>query len=364
MSNLIFYEYLAPYCVDMLNSLHDKAGFQVFFLLKECPSQNFDNKILQAKLHFSFNSLKLRYKNEIVIKKIYKLIKQNFPRCIITPEFSLLTLQVILLKFLFFHKMKIIVRSDDSFDMLKSGKSFSIKHEVSRKLLLPIVNNVIVCDKRVSDFYLKRYKKGIFFPIIQEDNNFRHLLELYIRAANDLRELYHLKGFKVVLFVGRLVKCKNLEILLKSFDNIKGNVKLVIVGDGVERESLQKQTKNSNVIFTGRLEGASLYSFYNIADIFVLPSTVEPFGAVTNEALIGGAYSIVSYLAGSSCLIRTGQNGYVFNPYDVNELSVKMQKILDLVDYRKVLVLRSSKMLYGYKDYENFLLKQIQSCCK
>ena len=106
----------------------------------------------------------------------------------------------------------------------------------------------------------------------------------------------------------------------------------VIVGDGPEKTLLEKLSKDcSNVVFTGRLEGDSLYAWYNIAQIFTLPSRQEPFGAVTNEALVGGCYVLVSKLAGSSCLIKENENGNVINPYNQDDYEMTLCKKFEMI---------------------------------
>jgi glycosyltransferase involved in cell wall biosynthesis len=61
-----------------------------------------------------------------------------------------------------------------------------------------------------------------------------------------------------------------------------------------------------------RMDSLELYSFYNIADLFILPSKYEPFGAVVNEALIWGCPCIISDRVGAIDYIREGVNGTVF----------------------------------------------------
>ena len=130
--------------------------------------------------------------------------------------------------------------------------------------------------------------------------------------------------------MGRLVAQKNVKVILRAFARLdqKHNL-LVIVGDGPEFPHLILLAKQLNlqVRFTGRLEGDALYAWYNAADVFVLASRQEPFGAVTNEALLAGCYVLVSQKAGSSCLVVEGENGYTFEPDDIDALVEKMEQV-------------------------------------
>lgn len=119
---------------------------------------------------------------------------------------------------------------------------------------------------------------------------------------------------------------------------------------GNELKNFLCNISNHNIIFTGRLEGDYLYAWYNIAEIFILPSIKEPFGAVTNEALLGGCFSLISDKAGSNCLIKKGINGYVFNHSDYIEFINILKKSTSEIPLRDYpLKLRDSKMLYSFE---------------
>ena len=137
---------------------------------------------------------------------------------------------------------------------------------------------------------------------------------------------------------------------------------MVIVGDGPEKEKLERQAAESylDVIFTGRLEGDELLQWYNIAKCFVLASYQEAFGAVTNEALLAGCKGLISCKAGSQCLIEEGKNGYIFNPMDVNELAIKMKRVMDEDDTPPYCeMLRKSQMLIDYDSCMQGLVQEI-----
>ena len=117
-----------------------------------------------------------------------------------------------------------------------------------------------------------------------------------------------------------------------------------------------------NVIFTGRLEGDELYSWYNVATSFILASYKEAFGAVTNEALLAGCWAVISNKAGSQCLVNPGVNGDIFNPMDVEELHQKMQYVCEnLTPVSKSIALRENGMQVRYKQMIEQLIKAIEN---
>lgn len=116
------------------------------------------------------------------------------------------------------------------------------------------------------------------------------------------------------------------------------------------------------MIFTGRLEGDELYSWYNVATSFILASYKEAFGAVTNEALLAGCWAVISNKAGSQCLINPGVNGDIFNPMDVEELHQKMQYVCEnLTPVSKSIALRENGMQVRYKQMIEQLIKAIEN---
>lgn len=95
---------------------------------------------------------------------------------------------------------------------------------------------------------------------------------------------------RVILYVGRLEDEKNVELLVRAFvDEIPDpDVRLLIIGDGSRRSELEAMAQgDTRVIFYGHIR-AGLQIYYNLADIFVLPSKVEGYGQTLLEALACG----------------------------------------------------------------------------
>lgn len=98
-----------------------------------------------------------------------------------------------------------------------------------------------------------------------------------------------------ILFVGRLDKRKGIEYLLKAFQRLAqdmNNIRLIIVGDGPERQKAKdfvKEEELKNVVFAGAVSRRDLPSWYATADIFCSPATHgESFGVVLLEAMASG----------------------------------------------------------------------------
>ena len=116
----------------------------------------------------------------------------------------------------------------------------------------------------------------------------------------------------VVLFVGRVVLEKGIDIFIDSLSRTK-NLKALIVGDGPEREKFAQKFPQGK--FTGYLEGEALARAYASADIFFNPSVTETFGNVTLEAMASGAPAVCANAAGSASLVQHGLTGLLAQPH-------------------------------------------------
>lgn len=326
---LIFHPTIAPYRIDFFNDLSKSFDAKICLSYKNLKSQTFDYDTIEKQIIFEpyyFSSKSLINKNI----EAYRIISLHKPDIIITSEFGTYTLLAIFLKLLRLTTARVIVISDDNYNMVVENNDFTLLHKCARKLCLHFINDIITPDDRICKWYQERLNKGLFFPIIRKESVVRSVYKLSQTKSETIRKQYDLEDKNVFLFVGRLVGLKNLDSVIDAFSKLsqKQNI-LVIIGNGPEEDYLKNHATHldANVLFTGRLEGEALYAWYNVAKCLVLASTQEAFGAVANEALLGGCYGLISNIAGSSCLISENVNGLTFNPYDIQELSEKMNAI-------------------------------------
>lgn len=354
MANILFQTYLSPYRIDTYNALHKQADMNFYFLNRKHGMQNFDMDSLYAQCSFTPNFLKTIsvFKNHYrFCTNIWSILRHEKPNVVIVPEFKILTLQVILYKIIFLKKFKVISMCDDSYDMVSNNHDFSIIHRWARKLVVPLLDNLLLVDSRVTDWYKKHYKKGIWLPIIRDENKEIELYKKVLPLSTELGIKYNLNNKKVLLFVGRLDPVKNLDRLFEAISKSKENFVTVIVGNGELENSLKEMSLNINkeIVFAGRYEGDGVRAWYNIADAFILPSKQEAFGAVTNEALIAGLPCIISTNAGSACLINQN-NGFVVDPYDINEIASVIDLVFQQIKTRNKYLFRSSKMTLSFDE--------------
>ena len=187
--------------------------------------------------------------------------------------------------------------------------------------------------KEICDFYNLGYEK---FEVIPPGVD----LEIFKPSEKDatlLKDLSLPDNSKIVLTVCRISHEKNLEMLIKAFDKINNKeTYLVIVGDGAERPFLEKLVKRLNLTNRTRFVGNrnDVKRFYSIADVFVLPSIYEGFGQVFLEAMASGVPCIglrpdyPNILVACDEIIRDNKTGYLADPYSIDDLSEKIEKII------------------------------------
>ncbi len=188
------------------------------------------------KLNFAPNYLNKGGKNSIRLLELNRIIKKNKPKTIISPEFSFLTIQLLLLRV--FYKFKLVVRTDDSISILNVD-SYSLKNRISKKILSPYIDNFILCDKQVYEWYIAHYNKGIFFPIIRDEEKMRRKLNEIIPLSEELAKSHNQLGVRTILYVGRLEPIKNISTLISAYKKLRVDAGLVIVGDGSEMDNLK-----------------------------------------------------------------------------------------------------------------------------
>jgi glycosyltransferase involved in cell wall biosynthesis len=143
-----------------------------------------------------------------------------------------------------------------------------------------------------------------------------------------------------IIFAGRLIKEKNVDLLIRSIDMIRKihpEVRCLIIGNGPERENLQKLCAeldlNNNITFMDFLEEHhQLISYIKSSKVFVLPSTREGFGIVVLEAnACGKPVVVIDNKMNAAChLVQEGVNGFISH---MDEESMMIKILEGLAEY-------------------------------
>jgi glycosyltransferase involved in cell wall biosynthesis len=199
--------------------------------------------------------------------------------------------------------------------------------------------------------------------------------DLYARAraarraeSIALRTKLALTAGVVFLFVGRLVKRKNVDLIIRAIRQLRDDdVALVIAGSGEERDSLEALARgDARVIFAGTVEPGELPLYYAMADVIVLPASDEPWGLVINEAMASGLAVIAHSKCGAALdLVDTG-NGISLNTLAVDELAGAIKRLSDDHDLRGSMMECSREKIKSWSIDEaaQAIIKAVESSLK
>ena len=154
----------------------------------------------------------------------------------------------------------------------------------------------------------------------------------------------------IVLFVGNLIKRKNVDSLLEAKKISSGDYYLVIVGDGPEFKKLAKKVEDENirdVIFTGSRNDVE--NIIPSCDMLVLPSFSESFGLVLIEALACGKPVIGSDVGGITEIINDDV-GLLVDPNKVSSIAGAIDKLINDDDLRLVLSLNARNRAIDFSE--------------
>lgn len=139
---------------------------------------------------------------------------------------------------------------------------------------------------------------------------------------------------KNFFYVGRFVEVKNLKFLISAFNDMP-NYNLFLAGFGEQEEELKAMAKD-NVHFMGAINNKDLSAIYQRMDVFVLPSIIEPWGLVVEEALNNGLPVIVSDRVGCAEEIINESNGLIFKHDSTTALTEAITRMTYLPFYNKL----------------------------
>jgi len=249
----------------------------------------------------------------------------------------------VLYKKLINNKVKILVTSHGG-DIFSFDNYFG---NLLKKFVLNNVDAITVVSNAIKNKVMELgYKKEIFvFPMGIDTTMFSP--EKY---DSSIKEKYNIDSH-FLLFVGRIVEKKGLIYLLKAMPAILSEfpkTKLLVIGDGPEKENLESLSKQlniqNNVLFLGAIQHNLLPSYFATADIFIGPSIIaksgdrEGFGLVFAEAMSSGTIVIATNLKAVQDIVNK-DTGFIVeqkNPTAISDSVIKLLKNKNKLDKMKL----------------------------
>jgi len=195
-------------------------------------------------------------------------------------------------------------------------------------------------------------------PYAVDNDFFRARCEAAARDRDALRQSLGLEpGRPVILYASKMTSRKRSLDLLDAYIKLAPNRHephpyLLFVGDGELRPLLEQRARETgwdSLRFLGFKNQTELPAFFDLCDVFVLPSFDEPWGLVVNEVMNAGRAVIVSDQVGCGPdLVRHGENGWVFRAGDVEGLNAGLRFVLENPEHTRALGERSREIIANW----------------
>jgi len=156
-----------------------------------------------------------------------------------------------------------------------------------------------------------------------------------------LKKRYNLPDKKILLYVGRIDKEKNVDAILRALAKMDRNIvpHFLIAGKGFEVNNLKKLAEKlgiqETISFAGFVPDEDLPFLYRIADVFINAGTAELQSLVTMEAMATGLPVIAVNATALPELVHNGENGYLFEHGDLQGLVNSLNNMFGSDQLRK-----------------------------
>jgi len=165
----------------------------------------------------------------------------------------------------------------------------------------------------------------------------------------------------LIVFLGRVVDEKQIDKLIRAMTLIDPalDARLEIVGGGDQEPKLKALTSslglNDRVTFTGYVDEAYLRNALTRASVFAMPSIAELQSISTMEAMASGLPIVAANAMALPHLVHDGENGYLFEPGNVEQLAEKLNKVLSMPHDEVLKLKRESLKIVEAHDIQRTL---------
>ena len=163
------------------------------------------------------------------------------------------------------------------------------------------------------------------------------------------------RASRTALFVGRLTPIKGLTVLLEALRG-QNDIALVVAGDGEQRSELETLARTLSIVakFAGRVSARERDELLSTSDVVVIPSLAledgrtEGLPVICLEAMAAGKPVVAARVGGLPEIIIDGQNGLLFDPGNVDMLTIKLRLLFDDAALREGISRRARETVLAY----------------
>jgi glycosyltransferase involved in cell wall biosynthesis len=281
---------------------------------------------------FKFGANPMQYKRGLMYlsPKVIAPLLQFKPDVIIANAFSLWTVFVIAFKPLMRWRVIILYEGSSPTADSKDAKVRSFLRRSLAQMADAFITNT-TAGKAYLTATLQVQPQRVFVQPYEVPT--AHLL---LRTDPGLPDSIHTAQRPLFFYVGQIIERKGIRFLLEACRLLKqqdASFTLLIGGEGPQRAELEALTQHYQlqdcVQWLGWVNYESLGYYFQAADVFVFPTLEDTWGMVALEAMAFAKPVLCSLLAGSAELVADGENGYLFDPQDADQLAQQMQTLID-----------------------------------
>jgi glycosyltransferase involved in cell wall biosynthesis len=220
-------------------------------------------------------------------------------------------------------------------------------------------------DHTIGSFVVKSAKKNI--GVSQKACEFvKHIGGKNVSCIHNGIDLIidRAKTIHDVCFVGRLIYAKGVQDLISAFAvccKTHDDIRLIIVGDGVYRNELQKLAEGlrvqDRVIFYGTQKYRDAMTIMASSSIFVNPSYSEGLPSSVLEAASVGKPVIATDVGGTNEIISHGETGLLYNPHDIGKLSEHINWCLGNINEARKMGINALKFVNDNYSWDSVLFQ-------
>ena len=361
MKTLFVHNTIADYRIPFFVGLNDKIKVAFLFTRKDWSKKIYGNDLDVERI----NKLKYSYLPSGInrYKNIIEEVKKPEYNTIILPPMDTLSDFIDCLFFFTVAKMKKkkIMYFGEKWEAPRDKQPTKkyLKNSLQRNAMKSILRHIDICivsGKKSFEYFEALGVKRDRIKVAIDASGMEIGVKLF-----DIREKYSMnKDDKIILYYGRIIERKGLDILLKAYNEINKNdnkTHLLVCGNGDEfKDTCVKMVSDlniKNVIFEGYIAPENRYTYFSQSDIFVLPSYFhngisEAWGLTVNEALQCGIPVIATEAVGAAYDLLNGKDGEMIKENSVEDLVRSMKSFL----YEKDPSTVKEECLKVYKKYD------------
>lgn len=221
---------------------------------------------------------------------------------------------------------------------------------------MKFAHEVIAVSRTLQQYSYEVYKRSVrYIP-----NGVSHVQQ---QPVSVIKEQFGLDKDSYIVMVARLVRHKGVHHLIKAYNQLDTDKKLVIVGgsaftDDYVKEIHSMAVNNPDIIFTGFQSGRVLEELFSNAYCYVLPSESEGLPIALLEAAAYGLPLIASDIPANLEIVQ--HCGISFRNTDVDSLKHALRTVLDDPEYADVLGKQARKHVHKYYQWDDIAKQTIQ----